>query len=168
LRSARRRRNESSQAQTRRTGSAPAARARGFNISKLALNHPGGSFGYKVEHDGRTFVHLTDNELEPPYPKTTGWDGFIQFCWQADVLVHDAQYVQADMVQKHGWGHSLVPQVCELAVRAEVKHLVLYHHDPDRSDRDLDDIQDYTRGKLAEHDPPIRCTVAREGLSLAI
>jgi phosphoribosyl 1,2-cyclic phosphodiesterase len=143
-------------------------RTRGFNISKIAANHPGGSFGYKVEHDGRTFIYLTDNELEPPYPKTTDWEGFINFCWGADVLIHDAQYLEPDMPHKHGWGHSLINQVCELAAKAEVKHLILYHHDPDRSDEELDDIQEYTRGRLSEHNPRIPCTVAYEGLSLAI
>jgi phosphoribosyl 1,2-cyclic phosphodiesterase len=143
-------------------------RSRGVNITTIAANHPGGSFGYRVENDGRSFIYLTDNELEPPYPKTTSFDGFVKFCWQADVLIHDAQYLQPDMPQKHGWGHSLIEQVCDLALKAEVKHLVLYHHDPDRTDEELDRIQEHTRRRLAEQSPLISCTVAFEGLSLDI
>ncbi len=143
-------------------------RSRGFNITKLALNHPGGSFGYKVENDGKSFVYLTDNELEPPYAKTTDWEQFIDFCWKADVFIHDAQYIQPDMPHKHGWGHSLIPQVCDLALKAEVKHLILYHHDPDRTDEELDRIQVSTRRRLTEQPHPIPCTVAFEGLELTL
>ena len=143
-------------------------RSRGFDISRIAANHPGGSFGYRVENEGRSFVYLTDNELEPPYEKATDFDGFVKFCWKADVLIHDAQYVEPDMPHKHGWGHSLVRQVCDLALKAEVRHLILYHHDPDRSDQELDCIQEDTRRRLAEQSPHMPCTVAFEGLSLAI
>ena len=143
-------------------------RSRGFDISRIAANHPGGSFGYRVENEGRSFVYLTDNELEPPYEKATDFDGFVKFCWKADVLIHDAQYVELDMPHKHGWGHSLVRQVCDLASKAAVRHLILYHHDPDRTDQELDWIQEDTRRRLAEQNPEISCTVAFEGLSLAI
>lgn len=143
-------------------------RSRGLNISKIAANHPGGSFGYKVENDGKSFVYLTDNELEPPYQKATDLDGFVKFCWQADVLIHDAQYLESDMPHKHGWGHSLVTQACDLALKAEVKHLILYHHDPDRADYELDWIQEDARRKLGEQKPRVPCTVAFEGLSIAI
>lgn len=143
-------------------------RSRGVNITKIAANHPGGSFGYKVENDGRSIIYLTDNELEPPYPKATDFDGFVKFCWKADALIHDAQYLEPDMPFKHGWGHSLIGQVCDLALKAEVRHLILYHHDPDRTDEELDRIQEDTQRRLAEQNPRIPCTVAFEGLSLAI
>lgn len=142
--------------------------SRGFNISRIAANHPGGSYGYRVEDEGRSLVYLTDNELDPPYEKATDFDGFVEFCRNADVLIHDAQYVERDMPQKHGWGHSLVKQACELALRAEVKHLVLYHHDPDRTDAELDSIQASARQWFEERNHPLPCTVAFEGLALEI
>lgn len=58
-----------------------------------------------------------------------------------DILIHDAQYTEADMPHKHGWGHSLISQVRQLAIDAKVGKLVLFHHDPDRSDSQLDEIQ---------------------------
>ena len=128
---------------------------------------PGGS-GYRIEHAGRAVVYLTDNELEPPEKQTTTFDEFAQFCRQADVLIHDAQYLEDDMPHKHGWGHSLVHQVCALAVAAQVKHLVLFHHDPDRSDDEIDSIQELARTQLQTQNQRLQCTAAYEGLKICM
>jgi phosphoribosyl 1,2-cyclic phosphodiesterase len=140
----------------------------GFNISQIATNHPGGGHGYRIVKDGKTIIYITDNELYPPYKKTTEFDDFVRFCAFADVLIHDSQYIEQDMPAKHGWGHSLVSQACELALEAEVRHLILYHHDPDRSDDELDIIQEKARTWFQNNNPNIQCTVAFEGLELKI
>jgi phosphoribosyl 1,2-cyclic phosphodiesterase len=101
-------------------------RQHGFCISQIATNHPGNSSGYRIERQGRSVVYLTDNELEPPYETAMRFEDFVQFCRHADVLIHDAQYLESDMPHKHGWGHSLVSQVRELAAAARVKRLVLF------------------------------------------
>jgi phosphoribosyl 1,2-cyclic phosphodiesterase len=139
-------------------------RQHGFCISQIATNHPGCSSGYRIEKQGRSVVYLTDNELEPPYAKTTSFEAFVQFCRYADVLIHDAQYLEGDMPHKHGWGHSLVSQVRELAAAARVKRLVLFHHDPERTDDELDLIQEETHAWLQQRDPSMWCTAAFEGL----
>src|SRR5712691_5489668 len=136
---------------------------RGCSLEWIATNHPGGGAGYRIEHEGRSVVYLTDNELEPPYEKATEFDEFAAFCRHTDVLIHDAQYLQSDMPAKHGWGHSLVRQACELAVAAEVKHLILLHHDPERTDDGLDAIQEAERAWLHTQDRHMQCTVAYEG-----
>jgi phosphoribosyl 1,2-cyclic phosphodiesterase len=138
-------------------------REHGFCISQIATNHPGSSSGYRIEKQGRSVVYLTDNELKPPYA-TTSFDAFVQFCRHADVLIHDAQYLESDMPHKHGWGHSLVSQVRELAAAARVKRLVLFHHDPERTDDELDLIQEETHAWLQQRDPSMWCTAAFEGL----
>ena len=139
----------------------------GFDVSHIAINHPGGGYGYRIENGGRWVVYLTDNELHPPHGnKATDLDEFIQFCKDAEVLIHDAQYLKQDMPQRHGWGHSLVSQACELAVAAGGKHLVLFHHDPDRTDNELDLIQEDTRSWFKTKNHTIQCTAAFEGLTL--
>jgi phosphoribosyl 1,2-cyclic phosphodiesterase len=140
----------------------------GFCVTPIAANHPGGATGYRIEHADRSIVYLTDNELEPPYGKVTSFESFVHFCSQADVLIHDAQYLRQDMPHKHGWGHSLVSQACALAIAAEVKHLVLFHHDPERTDDDLDTIQDMACSWIYNLDQFIQCTVAYEGLVLVL
>jgi phosphoribosyl 1,2-cyclic phosphodiesterase len=141
---------------------------RGCHLSWIATNHPGGGTGYRIEHAGRSLVYLTDNELEPPYEKATSFAAFAAFCWQTDVLIHDAQYLPSDMPAKHGWGHSLVPQACQLAMAAEVKHLILFHHDPMRTDDGLDAIQEEVRTWIHRQNRSMHCTAAYEGLVVDI
>lgn len=143
-------------------------RSRGINARKIATNHPGGGFGYRVENAGRSAIYLTDNELNPPYPKATQFEEFVAFCRNADILIHDAQYIESDMPMKYGWGHSLVSQACALAAAAEVKHLILYHHDPDRTDDQVDAIQEEARDWLRQRASRTQCTAAYEGLTLEI
>lgn len=138
----------------------------GFNISRINNNHPGGAYGYRIENDGRSLVYITDNELYPPYEKNNDFKAFADFCKGADVLIHDAQYTEEDMPFKHGWGHSLATQSCELSAAAGVRHLVLYHHDPDRTDQQLDAIQEKARSWFRENNHVVMCTAAYEGLVL--
>jgi phosphoribosyl 1,2-cyclic phosphodiesterase len=141
---------------------------RGCRLSWIATNHPGGGTGYRIEHAGRSVVYLTDNELEPPYEKATSFAACAAFCRHTDVLMHDAQYLPSDMPAKHGWGHSLVQHACQLAVAAEVHHLILFHHDPVRTDDELDAIQEETRAWLQTQHRHMQCTVAYEGLVVDI
>jgi len=140
----------------------------GFNISRIATNHPGGGYGYRILDESKAVVYITDNELKSTDHKRTDFSEFVQFCYGADVLIHDAQYIEQDMPFKHGWGHSLVSEACDLAAAAEVKHLILFHHDPDRSDKELDAIQEKARSWFQDNNLNILCTVAYEGLSLDI
>jgi len=124
-----------------------------ISVKRIPINHPGGGYGYRIEEDGTSCVYITDNELEPPDKVSTTYDQWVEFCSSADVLIHDAQYLQSDMPHKHGWGHSLVSQVRQLAVDAEVGCLAMFHHDPDRTDTEIDFIQKdndtFFRGKRA-------------------
>ncbi|MCB1693806.1 MAG: MBL fold metallo-hydrolase [Pseudomonadales bacterium] len=137
---------------------------RNFRTERQAINHPGGGFAYRVEEDGVSFAYVTDNELFPPGTAATSYDQWVAFCEGVDLLVHDAQYEEADMPGKHGWGHSMISQVRKLAVDARVKNLVMFHHDPERTDGQLDEIAlasaSYFRGQGAR----IGSWVAAEGL----
>jgi len=114
---------------------------RDIHIRKKPLNHPGGGSAYRIEDEGTSCAYITDNELDPPYKVHTRYDEWVDFCSNVDVLIHDAQYIEDDMPHKHGWGHSLISQVRQLAIDANVKILILFHHDPDRTDAELDEIQ---------------------------
>jgi len=138
--------------------------ALGFNIRRMDVNHPGGAYGYRIEQAGRVLVHIPDNEIDPPGVKTTPYDVLVAFCSGADVLVHDAQYLRTEMPAKWGWGHSVVNRVCDLAVSAGVKELILFHHDPARKDKEVDQIQSYARSLLKPKG--IACRAAYEGLRI--
>ena len=110
-------------------------------VRRMPINHPGGGYGYRIEDDSTSCAYITDNELEPPGKMSTTYDQWVKFCHGVDVLVHDAQYLESDMPHKHGWGHSLVSQVRQFAVDAEVGCLAMFHHDPDRTDTEIAFIQ---------------------------
>jgi len=137
----------------------------GFKIKRHRTNHPGKCFGYRVEAAGHSVVFMPDNEIHPPGKQWTSIQELADFCHGADVLLHDGQFVLPDFPLKRGWGHSLVSEACELAAMAEVKHLVLFHHDPERTDDDLDKIQAECRAWFAKHYPNTQVSVAFEGMT---
>lgn len=141
---------------------------KGINLLKKPLNHPGGGRAYRIDENGTSVAYITDNELEPPSKVHTSYDEWVEFCHGVDVLIHDAQYTEDDMPHKHGWGHSLISQVRQLAVDAEVGALVMFHHDPDRTDGELDEIvrenEIFFSGKHAS----IRSFCAYEGLEIKL
>lgn len=141
-------------------------RRRGFDIERLPVNHPGGGYGYRLHDDGGTYVHVPDNELHPPNEATRSFEEMVTFCDGADLLCHDAQYRNDDMPAKWGWGHSRVSQACELAARAEIGGLVLFHHDPIRTDNEIDGMQARARTRL--ENTGVACAAAYEELSLEI
>ena len=137
-------------------------------VRRIPINHPGGGYGYRIEEDGTSCAYITDNELEPPGKVSTTYGQWVEFCRGVDVLIHDAQYLESDMPHKHGWGHSLVAQVRQLAVDAEVGCLVMFHHDPDRTDTEIDFIQKdnehFFNGKRA----PSLSLCAAEGMQIKL
>ena len=92
----------------------------------------------------------------------------MAFSSGVDVLIHDAQYTEADMPHKHGWGHSLISQVRQLATDAEVGSLVMFHHDPDRSDAQLDEIQRENERFFKGKSAPAKSCCAWEGCELRV
>jgi phosphoribosyl 1,2-cyclic phosphodiesterase len=141
---------------------------RNFDLTEKPLNHPGGGSAYKIEENGLSVAYVTDNELEPPYKPHTRYDDWVEFCHGVDVLIHDAQYTDGDMPHKRGWGHSLISQVRRLAVDAEVGSLVMFHHDPDRTDSQLDKVARENEIFFRENRAAARSFCAFEGLQIGL
>ena len=140
----------------------------GFQLELVPMNHPGKAFGYKITIDDKIICYFTDNEIDPPYEKSIELDELTNQCKNADILIHDAQYIEADMPLKHGWGHSLISQVTKLGESAEVKNLVYYHHDPERSDDDIDAELEKASKALKENGSSVIPYFAHEGLKLTL
>ncbi len=122
-------------------------------VDTMLLSHPGYCLGYRITVRGRKFCYITDNELYNPgdprhderYVKR-----LAEFVSGADVLVTDTTYRDHEYPSKTDWGHSSVSQVADLAARAQVKRLHLFHHDPDQTDADIDLKLQEMRAKLDE------------------
>jgi len=129
-------------------------------IDTIPLNHPQGSLGYRFREGDHTLVFFTDHELG--MEKWHRFEDFVQFVRGCDLLIHDAQYLPEEIEEHRGWGHSSFEEALRLAVEAEVKHLVLTHHDPSRSDAQVRDIVKRARKQAAAHKSTLRIDAARE------
>ncbi|MCA1962058.1 MAG: MBL fold metallo-hydrolase [Desulfomonile sp.] len=112
----------------------------GALIQAHRLQHPQGGVGFRFTENSTSFVFLTDNELRHDGWIGTRFEDFVSFCRDADLLIHDCQYLPEEMEIRRGWGHSDVESVAQLAVEAGVKSLILFHHDPWRTDEGVTKI----------------------------
>lgn len=103
--------------------------------------HPSnGVFYYKIRHKGKTVVYATDTE-----GYLWGDQKLIDFSRNADILIHDAQYTVKQYSDprspKQGFGHSTPEMAIDVAKKADVKKLILFHHDPDHTDEQITNIE---------------------------
>jgi phosphoribosyl 1,2-cyclic phosphodiesterase len=134
----------------------------GVTIQSIVLNHPNGGLGFKFTEGSRSFVFLTDNELGFAHPGGLRLEDYQEYCRGTDLLMHDAQYTDEEIQLTRGWGHSTYGEAVDLAMAAGVKRLGLFHHDPDRGDRDLDQQVLWCRRRLAEAGSPVDCFAVAE------
>lgn len=134
-----------------------------IEIESIKLNHPDGGFGYKFIEDGKTFVFLTDNELDYHHKNGPSVEDFIAFCKDADLLFHDSQFTNDEYKHTKGWGHSTFESAFNLALKANVKELGFCHHDPDRTDNNLDEQINKYRDIVKNSGKNLNCFAVAEG-----
>jgi ribonuclease BN (tRNA processing enzyme) len=122
------------------------------------LNHPQGAIGLRFEEGPRTLVFITDNELDPQAEPPAE---LVRFCQGASVIIHDDQYLPEEMAQRKGWGHSDWRSCLKLARMAEVDRLILTHHDPSRTDAQVEKLSAEAR---KEAGPGLAVEAAYEGM----
>ncbi len=140
-------------------------------VDTMLLRHPGYCLGYKLTCRNRTVCYITDNELYlPNHPQHDARyvQNLANFVRGADVLITDMTYRDHEYPSKVDWGHSCVSQVADLAARAEVKRLHLFHHDPDQNDDAIDAKLDETREALAKLGSKVVCEAPAEGNDLVL
>lgn len=137
-------------------------------ITPILLSHPNQGIGYKFVEGSHAFVFLTDNELSLVHPGGLPYDAYREFCAGADLLIHDAEYTDAEYRITRGWGHSTYADALRLGVEADVKRLGLFHHDPERSDQALDTILAECQRDLDRRQSPLECFAVHEGMELEV
>lgn len=159
-------------------------------VTTKILNHPIIDLGYRIEADGVVFVTAYDHEpfrnLFDGDPEESDFDAnakkegeeaaefnnlrVMKFIQGADLLIHDAQYTNKEyLASKIGWGHSPVEYVLRSSLKAGVKRLALFHHDPTRKDAELDLIERAAKKRVAEiKSTSLEVFVAREGLEVTL
>lgn len=119
----------------------------GFTVTAREVPHKGGrTFGYRVSDGDRALAYIPDH---CPVVAGDGGDGLgvvheaVRALAQGvDLLVHDAQYWRDEYPERASWGHATPDYALRLGEAAGVGHVVLFHHDPDRTD---DALEAYAR-----------------------
>ena len=128
----------------------------GVVVRTGSLTHPGGCIGYRVEWGGRVVALITDTEHEPGKLD----QAVLDLIRDADLVIYDCTYTEAEMERYRGNGHSTWQQGVKLCEAAGARGLALFHHDPTRTDEQLDEME-----KLAK-DRFVGAFAARDGQTL--
>jgi phosphoribosyl 1,2-cyclic phosphodiesterase len=139
-----------------------------FRIYPMLLSHPGQAYGYRIEDGHSCLVCASDSEYKQVDPTST--ETYVDFFHDADLLIFDAQYNLTEALDKPDWGHSTAIMGAELAYRARVKRLALFHHDPASSDEKIWQGKEQAEAYLERRHPKFGCEVmvACDGLSMEI
>ena len=95
-------------------------------------------------------------------------DAYVGFCRNASLLIHDAQFEETEYKKTRGWGHSTFQDALDLALDSGVQRLGLFHHDPDRTDDELDHIVDWCRNYVKAKGSSLECFACVEGMKLSV
>lgn len=148
------------------------AHGHGYEVRVFPVRHPGGALGYRLTTgESGALVYISDNEIRPggTYDTPAGWrDDLVAFCSGASALVHDAMFTETDYAPHAGWGHSTCADAVDLALDADVDRLVLFHHKPERTDAEIDQLTDACREQVARRGGRVEVIAAAEGLTLSV
>jgi phosphoribosyl 1,2-cyclic phosphodiesterase len=135
-----------------------------FRVYPFHMSHPGESYAYRVECGSASLVYATDSEYKQV--NQVGSQVYVDFFHDADLLIFDAQYSLNDALDKVDWGHSTPVIGAELAHRAGVRRLALFHHDPLSDDEAVYSGLKQAESYLAKRGSPCQVMIASEGLEL--
>jgi len=135
----------------------------GMTIKFKYLNHPVSCLGYRFEYQGKVFATCYDHEPfanlfeDDPENREEGQmasdeqnQKVAEFYSGADLLVHDSQYTTKEYQKYKGWGHSTYKYAITQALKGGVKKLALFHHDPNRTDAQLESLKAEYEGKFSQ------------------
>lgn len=130
----------------------------GLKVRTLSLNHPGGAMGYRLEYKGKSLCYITDTEHMIGNHDTK----VLRFVKGTDCLIYDAMYTAAQHKEKIGWGHSTWQEAVYLAQNADVKQLVVYHHNHTHTDTMMREIEQKMQSIFKQG------LVAKQGMNLKL
>jgi ribonuclease Z len=117
----------------------------GVVVRTGSLTHPGGCIGYRVEWGGRIVAVITDTEHDPGKLD----QAVLQLIEDADLVIYDCTYTEEEMERYRGNGHSTWQQGVKLCEAAGARGLALFHHDPTRTDEQLDEMEKLAKDRFA-------------------
>jgi phosphoribosyl 1,2-cyclic phosphodiesterase len=161
-----------------------------FQIGKVKVqakfaNHPGICAGYRLFTSAGSVVYMPDNEpyepLKMQFAAQNGIDGnearnfadaerakMVEFLQDCEVAILDAQYTDEEYKRHVGWGHSSLSSVVLLALDANVKRVLLFHHDPSHDDDMIDRMLAQARELVRKSGKAMVIEGAREGAEILL
>lgn len=139
-----------------------------LHVDILPVNHPTYTVAYRFSEGDKKVVYMTDNELFCSTNICVSYEKIVEFCRGADVLIHDAMYTQDEWNKYKNWGHSSIPNALQLGIDAAVRGLFMFHHDPERSDKEEDEIIKKCRTQIKKAKSKLQCEGAQEGSEIII
>lgn len=137
--------------------------------------HPGGCLRFRVDFAGKRIIFASDVELNQAFGKDYPTDeeklqaqNYLKFIQGADLVIGDGQYTAEQYPSKVTWGHTSMELLMEIAHRAGVKRLAVFHHDPDHSDQMIDQFWNEFAPMYGQARPPMQVFWAREGMSVPV
>lgn len=132
-----------------------------IRVTSRLVPHVGPTLGYRLEWRDVVITYISDHQ-QPYDGGLRASEGALELASCADLLIHDSQYTSEEFAMKYNWGHCTVDYAVWFATKARAQRLALYHHDPTRSDDDIDAMGECAAriGKLSG----VEVLTAREGL----
>jgi phosphoribosyl 1,2-cyclic phosphodiesterase len=126
-----------------------------FRVRVAALNHPGECAGFRIEASGASLAYLPDHESSETVDAE-----LAKFVHNVDLLILDTQYTEAEYSHRRGWGHGCLSDSVALAMKAGVRELAFFHHDPSHDDDQIDRMVE--RGRELALSSTLIVSAARE------
>ncbi|MBD3272106.1 MAG: MBL fold metallo-hydrolase [Elusimicrobia bacterium] len=139
-----------------------------LTVDIIPVNHPSHTVAFRFSEQDKKIIYMTDNELFCPTSVITPYEQLIEFCRNVDILIHDAMYTHEEWNDHKGWGHSSIPNAVQLGLDAQVKLLILHHHDPERTDKQEDAIVKTIQTQIKKQKSSMICEAAREGFEIEV
>ena len=136
-----------------------------FNVSVTSYNlkHPGGCYGYRLNHDNKALIYATDNQLD-----SKNITPFITSFKDCDVLIHDCYFFNESQENLKTWGHTFLPDLVSLCFKANIHHLIPFHFKPDISKEYLSNMITYLDNHIAKNKSSLRYTFPYDDLFLRL
>lgn len=115
-----------------------------FKIHSRYVIHPGPTLGFRITAGKSVFCYLPDHEPalgRNGLIRDTKWTSGFDLARDADLMYHDGQYTDKEYPSRTGWGHSCVGDTLQFASITKIKHLLIGHHDPNRTDSQLTEME---------------------------
>jgi ribonuclease BN (tRNA processing enzyme) len=162
-----------------------------IDVTCTRLNHPYVATAYRLSVDGASVAYVSDTApfsdilfdnqyiAQPPtrgaaLPNTDRArlremrDGVVRLCEGADLVIYDTMFTPDDYLKLPHYGHSRPSDALDICRDAGARRLALFHHAPERSDAEVDEILNATRTAAQTAGLSVIVSAAYEGLDIEL